>query len=209
MNPKKTLFALLIAAAGLLSGCVTHIQTNVVENPPPAEKLSDFTRFVLKNVTLPPAYAGMKANQKSLAKIQQNVSFKMLPVLQKWRAAVPANAPARTLVIEPAVTQIKFINATARFWAGPIAGSSAVILKARLYDQETNRTIAEPIFYARAEAWGGAFSMGTTDNLMLTRVARRLTNYLIANYPAAVGGPTGAVPEEPAKPAHPPVAARH
>ena len=52
------------------------------------------------------------------------------------------------------------------------------------------------MFYARAAAMGGAWTFGTTDNLMLTRIAERLTDYIAANYDAAVGGPTGQDPEK-------------
>jgi hypothetical protein len=41
---------------------------------------------------------------------------------------------------------------------------------------------------------GGAFTFGVTDNIMLTRIAGRLTDYLIGNYEHAVGGGTGVNP---------------
>lgn len=65
------------------------------------------------------------------------------------------------------------------------------MLRARIYEKETGKTIATPEFYARAAAMGGAWTFGTTDNLMLTRIAARLTDYLKANYDRAVGGPSG------------------
>ncbi len=54
--------------------------------------------------------------------------------------------------------------------------------------------IAEPIFYARAAAMSGAYSLGGADNAMLVRIANRLSDYLLANYGQAVGGVTGAEP---------------
>jgi hypothetical protein len=39
---------------------------------------------------------------------------------------------------------------------------------------------------------GGGFTLGVTDNLMLTRVANLASGYIIANYDQAVGGPSGA-----------------
>jgi hypothetical protein len=64
-------------------------------------------------------------------------------------------------------------------------------MKVQISEKETGRIVAEPIFYARAAAMGGAWSFGSTDNLMLTRIASRLTDYLANNYASAVGGPTG------------------
>ena len=182
--------------AGLLSGCATHISTNITQNPPPAERFSNFNRFEMAAVALVPPYAGQGANEKALRKIQEDVSVRMVPALRDWNAAGAAGSPARTLLIEPTVTEIKFIGGGARFWAGPIAGSSAVLMTARITEKETGKVVATPLFYARAEAWGGSFTFGVTDNLMLLRIADRLCDYLLANYPEAVGGVTGQDPEK-------------
>jgi hypothetical protein len=189
----KTSFlaALLI---GLLSGCATHISTTITQNPPPAEKFSAFNRFELAKIVLAPQYAGESANERALAKIQENLSIKMAPILEKWNANGASGSPSRTLLIVPTVTDIKFINGTARFWAGPLAGSSAVIMNARITEKETGKVIATPVFYARAEAWGGSLTIGATDNLMLPRIANRLSDYILANYNSTVGGITGLEP---------------
>jgi hypothetical protein len=189
-------FALLTVA--LSSGCVTHIKTDITQNPPPVKKLSDFTKFEMTKVTLVPPYAGQTANERALVKIQENVNLAMTPLLSKWNADGASATPVRTLLITPVVTEIKFISGGTRVFAGGLAGSSAVVLVAKLTDKDTGEVIASPTFYARAAAMGGAFSFGTTDNMMLTRIAGRLTSYLAANYPAAVGGPSG-VADAPAK----------
>jgi hypothetical protein len=184
-------FFLLLAITLLSAGCVTRINTDITQNPPPTDKFSSFSRFEMAPLTLVAPYAGQEANERALLKIQENVSMKMDPVLKQWNEAGSTGATARTLVITPVVTEIKFINATARVWAGALSGSSAVIINVKITEKETGQLIASPIFFARAAAMGGAWTFGTTDNLMLTRVAGRLTDYLTANYSFAVGGPTG------------------
>jgi hypothetical protein len=184
----------LLAASILLHGCVTHIKTDVLQNPAPAEKFSDFARVEMAKITLAPPYAGQEANEKALVKIQENVAAKMTPLLTAWNSRVPPAGGTRTLLIEPVVTEIKFINATSRVWAGAMAGSSAVILRVKLTEKETGRVIGEPHFYARAAAFSGATSFGAADNAMLIRVANRMADYLQANYTEAVGGRTGADP---------------
>jgi hypothetical protein len=186
----------VLVLTGLLSGCATHISTNITQNPPPAERFANFNRFEMTAVALVPPYEGQGANEKALRKIQEDVSVRMVPALKEWNATGAARTPARTLLIEPTVTEIKFIGGGARFWAGPMAGSSAVIMTARITEKETGRVIATPLFYARAEAWGGSFTIGVTDNLMLPRIANRLCDYLLANYFDAVGGVTGREPEK-------------
>jgi hypothetical protein len=180
----------------LFSGCATHITTDVTHNPAPAEKLSAFSAFELEPVTLASAYVGKGKNDKALLKIQENVAARMTPLIKSWNDAGAGVSPKRTLVIRPQVTEFKFINGSARFWVGPMAGSSAVVLKATISEKESGRVLATPTFYARAEAWGGAFTFGATDNVMLVRIAGRLSDYLAANYAAAVGGPSGFEPDK-------------
>jgi hypothetical protein len=185
----KNILITITALAGLiLSGCATHITTTVVNNPPPVEKLSEFKKIELNKITLVAPYAGQDANEAALKKIQQHLSNRMDPVIAQWNAN---DGQGRSLLIEPTITEIKFINGAARFWAGAMAGDSAVILKAKISERETGKVIATPEFYAKANAIGGAWSIGGSDNAMLERIANRLADYLIANYPAAVGGPSG------------------
>ena len=193
---RRLAFLSVAVAAALLGGCVTHITTDITQNPPPAEKFAGFTRFELAKVALVAPYAGHEANESALVKIQENVSLKTDPLLQGWNAAGATVTPVRTLVITPVVTEIKFIRVGIRILAGALPGSSAVILRATITEKETGQAIASPLFFARAAAMGGRWTFGVTDNLMLTRVADRFTDYLAANYGAAVGGPTGAEPRK-------------
>jgi hypothetical protein len=62
-------------------------------------------------------------------------------------------------------------------------------------DETTGEVVASPVFYQHASAMGGAWSVGGSDNAMLSRVANLITTYTKNNYAAAVGGPTGAPPD--------------
>lgn len=186
----------LTIAAALFAGCATKITSDVVQNPPPAEKLSNFTHFEMLPLRLVPPYAGQAPNEVALVKIQENVDARMQSTLATWNSRDHGPAATRTLVIEPVIDEIKFISGGKRALAGAYAGSSAVILRAHLKDKETGAIIASPEFYAKAAALGGAWSFGGTDNAMLVRIANRLSDYLIANFDAAVGGPSGAESKE-------------
>lgn len=188
--PLFALFALLA------SGCVTNIKTDLLQNPPPAEKFANFNRFEIAKITLVPPYAGQDANERALIKIQENLDARMKPLLESWNTKGAAATPARTLLIEPVATEIKFISGGKRFFAGAMAGSSAVILKVKITEKETGKVIGEPLFYARAAAYAGAFSVGGADNAMLVRIANRLSDYVQGNYDQAVGGRTGQDPEK-------------
>lgn len=189
MNFKMIAAFGLVASSFLIGGCATQIKASTDSNPPPIEKFSNYSHIELKAAQLAPAMAGHSANQRALAKIQENLAQNMESHLKQWNTRKTGNG--RTLLIEPVVEQIKFIGGGARFFAGPLAGSSAVVMKLNITDAKTHKVIAHPEFYQRAEAWSGAFTLGVHDNLMLTRTARIASDYLINNYPQAVGGPTG------------------
>ena len=156
----------------------------------------DFDVIQIKPVALAPAYASNGANQKALVKIQENISADMTPLLEQWnKAGAEKTEGKRTLEVEPVVTEIKFIGGAVRFWAGAIAGSSAVIMHTTITEKETGQIVATPELFATAGAWSGSWTIGITDNLMLKHIADQLKDYLLKNYTAAIGGPTGAQKE--------------
>ncbi|MDR0902439.1 MAG: hypothetical protein LBM92_06690, partial [Opitutaceae bacterium] len=184
---------LFAAVLLLFPACATHIRISNKTNPPPGEAFSNFTAFEIKPVTLAPRYANNDTNKKALVKIQENLSLVMDPTITNWNhIGATKGTPQRTLVITPVVSEIKFIGGAARFWVGPVAGSSAVILRVAIVEKETGKTIATPEFYSSAGSWNGSWTVGGTDNAMLGRTATKVSDYLIKNYATPVGGPTGA-----------------
>jgi hypothetical protein len=186
----------IIVAALALAACATrYIKPSTVQNPAPAEKFSAFGRFDLQRVALDSSYAGQDANERATARIQEYFDSRVAPILDKWNRAGQPSSPARVLVIEPRIEHIKFIGGGARFWAGPLAGSSAVIMKVKYIDKASGRLVAHPEFFQRAAAWSGAFTVGGQDNAMLARIVTLVADYTSGNYQDAVGGPSGATAE--------------
>lgn len=185
------ILTLMCCALFAFGGCATHVTAPTASNPPPREAFSGFSKVTVGDVRFGKQCARSGDNERALVKIQENLEARLKEPLARWNAAGAERAPKRTLVVDPVVTEMKFVDGTARFWAGPMAGSSAVVLKVRIYVYETDEEIAAPEFFARASAMGGGWTIGVTDNIMLTRVAGRLADYLEANYAQAVGGPSG------------------
>jgi hypothetical protein len=181
----KLRYGLPLLATVFLSACVTHIRPDRTYNPPPKEALSHFQHFELA-----PLQASPEASKEAaaLARVDANVQEKLRALIAQWNSS---GADGRTLRIEPYVSQLKFVGVNGRFWAGPLAGSSAVVMKLRLVDKATAEVIAEPEFFQRASAMGGTFALGGTDYGMLVRISTVSEQYLKRNYPAAIGGPTG------------------
>ena len=172
-------------------GCVTTVETPETSfNPAPTSSFSSYSQIKLNLVQFDPGLPSGSANQAALEKIQENVDAEIGLTLEQWNSN-PSTTSNGRLVIEPVITEMKFVGGATRVLAGAFAGSSAVIMKVRIYDSECGDTIAYPEFYQRAAAMGGAYTVGVTDNLMLVRIANLLVEYLKSNYENAVGGPTG------------------
>ncbi len=184
----KSTFA-AIAALFLLAGCkTTSVGISSYENPAPSVAFSRYANFEVKPIEMKAPYAGQGANEKAKAKLEEELALRMDPNIAAWAAR---QADGGTLVIEPTIREIKFISGGSRFWAGAMAGDSAVVVSVIYRDKETGEVIANPEFYQHANAMGGAWSIGGTDNAMLNRMAGLITDFTVRNFDQAVGGPTG------------------
>jgi hypothetical protein len=178
----------------LLSACTTEIKATSTQNPPPSEPFKNFGQFKLHPVAQNPADEKDDANQRATQKIDEELQSTLGAQLLRWD-----KGEGRTLEIEPRVEEIKFVSGGKRFWAGWLAGSSAVVMQVNFKDADTGTTIAAPTFYQHASAMSGAFSIGGADNAMLYRIAEIINDYVVRNYENAVGGPTGAPPDRVSK----------
>jgi hypothetical protein len=175
----------------MASGCATKgIKVDSTTNPPPVNKFSDFGRFELREIAIADEYSGYDANINAKIKIEETLRSNLDQQLKEWNQSDHSKKRG-TLIIEPKIVQIKFISGGARFWAGALAGSSAVNMEVIYREKETGEVIASPQFYQHAAAMAGAYSFGGADNAMLERIANIIADYTIANYNEAVGGPTG------------------
>ena len=185
-NTRRILLAAtVVVALPLISGCATKIKASSSHNPAPATAFSSYGRIDIKPVGYAPGYKG---NPAALGKIAANLDKDLAPSLAQWNSR-PANG--RTLTVEPIVEEMSFKSTTKRVFLGPLAGSSGVLMRVTFRDN-TGKVIATPEFFQRANAMSGGFTLGVQDNLMLTRVSKLASSYVIANYDQAVGGPTGA-----------------
>ena len=185
------LMALCLAFVSV-GAAAEEIEASGLTNPAPSQAFTAFDRIEVRPITMGEPYAGQKANDAALVSLQANLDQRLQAWLPERNQRAVQGAP-RVLLVEPRVDKIRFIGGGARFWAGAMAGSSRVLMKARITDQATGALIAEPEFYQHAAGMAGAWSMGGADKAMLARTTTLLSDYLKANDPAAVGGPTGQV----------------
>lgn len=208
MHFKKALSCTAILATVVLtSACVTTVKmpANAV-NPAPLEAFSAFNAFELKPINLKEACSKQSGADTAFQGIQGRLGKMMEPVLKDWNDRKASSTPTRKLIIEPFCTDAKMIGTARRIFTGPLSGSSAVVMRVRYTDAASGKVIAEPEFYQRAFALGGAYSFGGTDRNMLTRMSTLITEYTQRNYRLAVGGPSGIDDEAPVDTAGTPTA---
>jgi hypothetical protein len=190
---KNMRFSIVMAIGTiLLAGCATNVKKpETAQNPAPTEAFSKFSSFELKPINTGESCDKQHGADVALRAIQEQLNSRLGRVVGGWNSSDAKAAMPRKLVIEPVCSDAKLVGTQARLWGGALAGSSAVVIKVRYVDASTNKMIAEPVFYQRANAMGAAWSFGATDRNMLTRIVDLITDYTSANYQAAVGGPTG------------------
>lgn len=188
----KNISIAVAASAILLAGCATHVRKPTAsDNPPPEQAFSTYTSFSLKPINTVESCDKQRGGDVALRVIQEKLDNRLGGMIATWNQAKSSGPAERKLVIEPICSDAKLVGGAARFWGGALAGSSAIVMKVRYVDQSTGKTIAEPVFYQRANAMGGAWTMGATDRNMLERIVDLIADYTMKNYQATVGGPTG------------------
>jgi hypothetical protein len=175
-----------LAALALVQGCAsTRVKTSNLTNPPPTEAFKNFGRIEVKTAVFAP---GAKGKQGGVDRIDANIKKDLAHKLEEWNSR-PENG--RTLVVEPVVEQLELTGGASRVMFGPLAGSSGVLMRMNIRDDKGN-VIATPEFFQRADAMAAGWTMGVGDGMMLTRVSSLASDYLVANFEVARGGPTGA-----------------
>lgn len=180
----------LAAAVPTLAVAGEKYLPSVQTNAPPKEAFIAFDKIEFADIALKSPFAGQKANETAREKIQSNFTTRIAPMSVALASRPSRRDPPRVLLVEPSIEKIKYIGTGARIWAGPMAGSSQVLMKLKITDKGTGEVIAEPEFYQHASAWGAAYSRNDQD--MLSRITDLMATYLSKNLEAAVGGPTGA-----------------
>ena len=186
----------VFASLMLLGACATtDIKPSAATNPPPSERFASFSRFEVKKIQLAPAYSSDEASKEATGIIQKYLDAGLNSTVNEWNETGKNAVNPRMLSIEPRIEQIKYLSSGARVMTGALSGSSAVIMRVRYVDTSSGKVVAEPEFFQRAAAMGGAWSFGSTDQDMLQRIASLVSVYTINNHSSAVGGPTGASQE--------------
>ena len=167
-------------------GCATQIKETAAVAQKASIPLGSFDHIYLVRSELAPEYNSHGANQKAANKINEVLANRLRFIFNDVTVVdnldqVSTKAESTTLVIKPLIKQIKFIGGAARFWAGAMAGSSVIVIDVDFIDADNNKSVGKVGFVRKGNAYAGAWSMGASDNNMLTQVVDDILNYVSIN----------------------------
>ncbi len=171
---------LLLTAILALTSCATRLTKPKAAPQPALERFSTFERVVLKPMTINPKFAESGPNQSAMKKMDNYMQTQLAMVFSDVdfvTGDIDANSDVKTLVIEPRIKEIKFVNTAARIFAGAMAGGSAVLMDVTYTNTNSGQVISNPEFYADASAWSG----WGADNKVLNRVIEDIVLYTKTN----------------------------
>lgn len=172
----------VLLTAALLWACSTDIQPRNETIKPSKERFGTFGSVVMRPLAVEHT-EGDSGDLAAVRRIDDQLRACMKRVFPNLGDASNASTGgARTLLIEPSIPDLKKVNSSERVLLGPIMGSSAVLLKVRFTNTAANDVLAEPMFYAKTNAWSGAFTAGAMDNKMLTRIVNNACDYSRQNF---------------------------
>ncbi|WP_130469905.1 hypothetical protein [Candidatus Magnetaquicoccus inordinatus] len=173
-------FPILIMTSLILSGCATHIHPTNEAILPSKKPLGSF-----KSVRISPLVVshseGDKGDAKAVELMQTKLNQCLNSIFGKNVEQNDAKADER-LLVSPSIIDLKKVTAAERVFLGALAGSSAVLLRTRYTVESSGEELAAPTFYAKASAMSGAWSFGSNDNAMLSRIVTSACDYARNNY---------------------------
>ena len=161
----------------------------VRSNPAPTVRLGEFASVELSPMTISQNAIGEDPDGMVLAKLNEMLVAKTQHLLTNWNNDPSVSRKHGTLLIQPMITELRYVTRGQRVWAGAMYGNSAIVIQVAFVDSMSGNHIADPVFFVRANAMSG--SWGTQEDMMLDRVIVMISEYLHQNFSMAVGGPTG------------------
>lgn len=179
---------ILLILCMVLAGCAATpeklesvAQTEAARLAPPTKSFSGYLSYELKPMVLSPAVLSESRKVEEAEKLEHKLREKFEPLLSHWEAA-PAEGRSGTLVIEPQLAALKIVSGGARFWAGALAGNSAIDLDLLFTEQDSGQQVAKPRIARDADAMTGGWSIGKSDQNLHDYIVSIAHQYLTDNY---------------------------
>lgn len=88
-----------------------------------------------------------------------------------------------TLLVKSKVLRLRITSGTARFWFGPMAGTSEMDVEIKLVDAETGDILREKVLSTANNPFGAVFTGGSSDKSLPADMGRIIAAYILAVTP--------------------------
>ena len=149
--------------------------------PAPSKPLSSFSRFELAPMTFSQPIIAEQGKMREAREFEIAYDVKIRGLLNQWNTSAPADA-RDTLLVKTELVGLRIISGAARFWGGAFAGDSFLDLDLILVNKSTGEQISNVRVRKSADAIGGAWSVGQTDQNLDQYVIEIVRTYLSNNY---------------------------
>src|SRR6266516_4937389 len=174
-----------VIAVAVLAGCASDparreklVKEHSATLPAPTAPLSSYGEFELKAMEMAEGVANDPAKAAVAKDLEARVQERMQPVLARWNAETGGAGAAKKLIVQPRITNLRVIGGATRFFAGAFAGDSSIAMDLELRDAATSAVVAKPSIVRNANAFAGAYSVGSTDKNLLSYIADIATQYM-------------------------------
>lgn len=147
----------------------------------PSQPLSSFSRFELEPMTFSQPIMAEEGKMREAREFEIAYNLRIRGLLDKWNTNVQSGA-RDTLVVRTELVGLRIISGAARFWAGAFAGDSFLDLDLILVNKHTGEEISNVRVRKNADAMGGAWSVGQTDQNLDQYVIEIVRTYLSNSY---------------------------
>lgn len=109
------------------------------------------------------------------------ISKNLFGAVEKKKDGVKYND---ALLVNGSVVGMRIVSGAARFWAGPMAGTSDMRVQLTLTDAATGTVVREKLLSTANNPWGAAWTYGSSDRSLPTDMGRIIAEYIAAITPA-------------------------
>ena len=179
---------MIISIAALLTACtpdpakvesVAAVEASRLAAP--SQPLSSFSRFEMTPMTFGQPIRAEEGKMREAREFEIAYRIRITGLLDQWNTNVQAGA-RDTLVVKTDLVGLRIVSGGARFWAGAFAGDSFLDLDLKLVNKHTGEQISNVRVRKNADAMGGAWSVGQTDQNLDQYVIEIVRTYLSDNY---------------------------
>lgn len=200
IRSRLTQVLVLFTMLALLSGCASpHTDATgaggapeartlaraTLTNAPSTVPLGQFPKVEIIATQISPPYQG-EAPADQVAKIldqqlpeQLEKVFGFVKTVGRGGEFRPGRE--RTLLITPRIVDAKLVSSLERTWLTWAAGDSWLFVKVDFVDSSSGAVVADPVFFAKAEAFWASFDNGIKDVEIITQLTEEVTRYAKAN----------------------------